>query len=99
MRIVPPLFLRDICHVACSAIAGTAHYSPMLHNALVGLALAFLDDSKFRDLKTRLYFIDRAKSYLEVECLVVSMGHRENKIWDSYISVGEFESQGVYLFR
>jgi hypothetical protein len=40
----------------------------MLHNALVALALAFLDDAKFRDFKARQYFADKAKSYLEAEC-------------------------------
>ena len=97
MRIIPPLFLRDMCHVLLAPPSQerpkTAHYSPMLHNALVGLSLAFLDDPKFRDLKTRLYFIDKAKSYLEVECqqpdisvvqalslLGTFMGHRENKV-------------------
>lgn len=46
----------------------TAHYSPMLHNALVALALAFLDEHRFRDLNTRQYFANRAKSYIESEC-------------------------------
>ncbi len=72
MRTMPPLFLRDMCHVLLAQPSQerskTAHYSPMLHNALVGLALVFLDDPRFRDLKTRLYFVDEAKSYLEVEC-------------------------------
>lgn len=46
----------------------TSHYSPMLHNALVALALTFLDDPKFRDLKTRQYYIDKAKGFMEAEC-------------------------------
>ena len=46
----------------------TAHYSPMLHNALVALALAFSDDARFRDLKARQYFIDAAKVGMEIEC-------------------------------
>jgi hypothetical protein len=40
----------------------------MLHNALVACALAFLDDPRFRDLKARQYFADKAKSFLEDEC-------------------------------
>lgn len=40
----------------------------MLHNALVALALTFLDDTRFRDLKARQYFADKAKSFLEDEC-------------------------------
>lgn len=72
MRIIPPLFLRDMCHTLLVPSSHerpkTSHYSPMLHNVLVGLALAFLDDPKLRDLKTRQYFIDKSKSYMEIEC-------------------------------
>jgi hypothetical protein len=46
----------------------TAHYSPMLHNALVALALAFSDDPRFRDLKARQYFVNAAKACMEAEC-------------------------------
>jgi hypothetical protein len=40
----------------------------MLHNAIIALALAFSDDSRFRDLKVRRYFIDAAKNHMEAEC-------------------------------
>jgi len=40
----------------------------MLHNALVALALAFLDDPQLRDLKARQYFANTAKSFIEAEC-------------------------------
>lgn len=46
----------------------TPHYSPMLHNALVALALALLDDPELTDLKTRLRFASTAKSFIEDEC-------------------------------
>jgi len=109
MRVVPPLFLRDMCHVSLAPSSQERPKTAMLRNALVGLALAFLDDSKFRDLKTRLYFIDRQRvtwrlnannriSALSKYCLLGSF-YGGNKVWDSYISVGESESQGVYLFR
>ncbi|EDR10666.1 uncharacterized protein LACBIDRAFT_317399 [Laccaria bicolor S238N-H82] len=45
----------------------TPHYSPMLHNALIALETAFLDDPNIRDLKSRRCFADAAKCYLEVE--------------------------------
>ncbi|KAF9531094.1 fungal-specific transcription factor domain-containing protein [Crepidotus variabilis] len=72
LRMVPALFLRDMYR----ALSGprsqeppkTAHYSPMLHNAVVALALAFLDDPRFRDLRARQYFAEKAKSYMENEC-------------------------------
>ena len=72
VRIIPGLFLRDMCHSLSVPSSRdppkTPHYSPMLHNALVALALAFVDDARFRDFKTRQYFADKAKSYLEAEC-------------------------------
>jgi hypothetical protein len=40
----------------------------MLHNSLVALALAFLDEPELRDLKARQYFANTAKSFLEAEC-------------------------------
>ncbi|KAF8892873.1 hypothetical protein BD779DRAFT_1507469 [Infundibulicybe gibba] len=46
----------------------TAHYSPMLHNALLALATAFSDDLRIRDLKARQYFAVAAKNLIESEC-------------------------------
>ena len=71
-RIIPGLFLRDMRRALnlppSQDPPKTPHYSPMLHNALVALALAFLDDPRLRDFKTRQYFAERAKSFLEAEC-------------------------------
>ncbi|KAF8802030.1 hypothetical protein BYT27DRAFT_6777102 [Phlegmacium glaucopus] len=72
LRIVPALFLRDMYRALClppsQTPPKTPHYSPMLHNALVALALAFLDEPRFRDLKSRQYFANTAKSFVEAEC-------------------------------
>jgi len=72
LRIVPALFLRDMYRALSvppsQTPPKTPHYSPMLHNALVALALAFLDDPKFTDLKSRQYFANTAKSFIEAEC-------------------------------
>lgn len=40
----------------------------MLHNALVALATAFSDDPRIRDHKSRQYFANAAKNYIEAEC-------------------------------
>lgn len=40
----------------------------MLHNAVLALGTGFSDDPTIRDLKTRLYFLEKAKSYIENEC-------------------------------
>ncbi|PPQ92012.1 hypothetical protein CVT25_004869 [Psilocybe cyanescens] len=72
LRMIPALFLRDMYRALCVPSSQpppkTPHYSPMLHNALVALALAFLDDHRFRDLKARQYFANTAKSFIEAEC-------------------------------
>jgi len=72
LRIVPALFLRDM-YLALRLPAShtpqkTAHYSPMLHNALIALATAFSDNPHLRNLKTRLTFLEKAKSYIDIEC-------------------------------
>ena len=68
---MPPLFLRDMYRALSvprtQTPPKTTHYSPMLHNALLALALAFLDDPSVRDYKARQYFADEAKKYLETE--------------------------------
>ncbi|KAI0304328.1 hypothetical protein B0F90DRAFT_1704613 [Multifurca ochricompacta] len=48
--------------------AQTAHYSPMLHNALLAVATAFSDDPTIKDPVSRRRFADKAKSCLEDEC-------------------------------
>jgi hypothetical protein len=72
LRIVPPLFLRDMYRALKVPKTQTpprlSHYSPMLHNAILALGTAFSDVPTLRDLKTRLYFLEKAKSYIEVEC-------------------------------
>ncbi|RXW20856.1 hypothetical protein EST38_g4998 [Candolleomyces aberdarensis] len=72
LRVVPPLFLRDMVR-ALSVPKGqtppkTTHYSPMLHNALLALGLSFLDDPAVRDYKARQYFAEEAKKHIEAEC-------------------------------
>jgi hypothetical protein len=72
LRLVPCLFLRDM-HRALSVPRGspppkTPYYSPMLHNALVGVSAVFSDDPRIRDLKSRRYFITASKSHFEEEC-------------------------------
>jgi hypothetical protein len=40
----------------------------MLHNALMALATSFSDNPRVRDLKSRQYFAQLAKSYIDKEC-------------------------------
>jgi hypothetical protein len=59
---------RALCVPVSDPPPKTPHYSPMLHNALLALGLAFLDDPKLRDLKCRQYFAKKAQNFLEMEC-------------------------------
>ena len=71
LRVMPALFLRDMYRALCiprsQTPPKTPHYSPMLHNALVALALAFADEP-FNDIKTRQIYATAAKSFIEDEC-------------------------------
>ncbi|KAF8646644.1 hypothetical protein AX16_007143 [Volvariella volvacea WC 439] len=71
-RVVPALFLRDMWRALSvpksQTLPKTAHYSPMLHNALIALGSAFSDDPLIRDSRSREYFAQAAKGYLEAEC-------------------------------
>jgi hypothetical protein len=72
LRIIPKLFQRDMHR--CLAMPNsspplkTAHYSPMLHNALLAVATAFSNDPAIKDLASRQRYADKAKSFLESEC-------------------------------
>jgi Fungal specific transcription factor domain len=72
LRVVPILFLRDMFRALSvppsQPAPRTSHYSPMLHNALLALAMAFSDDPRICDLNSRQYFARKAKSYIEAEC-------------------------------
>jgi hypothetical protein len=72
LRIIPKLFQRDMYRCLTgpnlSPPLKTAHYSPMLHNALLAVATAFSEDSAIKAPATRQLFADKAKSFLEAEC-------------------------------
>ncbi|KAJ7062675.1 hypothetical protein C8F01DRAFT_948653, partial [Mycena amicta] len=72
MRIVPTLFLRDmhryITHRGPQKIK-TAHYSPMLHNALLALGSAYSDDPAVCAISARRAIAAHAKSFIEAEVI------------------------------
>ncbi|KAI0069306.1 hypothetical protein BV25DRAFT_1910990 [Artomyces pyxidatus] len=72
LRVIPDLFLLDM-HRSLSVSRTqptfiTAHYSPMLHNALIAVATAFSDDPRVKDPDVRRRYADRARDCLEFEC-------------------------------
>lgn len=72
LRIVPPLFLRDMCRALSvpknEIPPRQSHYSPMLHNAILAVGTAFSDVPAIRDLRSRMYFLEKANSYFDEEC-------------------------------
>jgi len=72
LRIIPKQFQRDMHRCltmpSSSPPLKTAHYSPMLHNALLAVATAFSDNPAIKDPATRRLYADKARSCLESEC-------------------------------
>lgn len=72
LRVIPQYFLRDLA-IATSlstvhSLPKTPHYSPMFHNAILSVALAYSDDARLRSRSIREQFAKKAKDYIEVEC-------------------------------
>ncbi|KAF5384224.1 hypothetical protein D9615_003446 [Tricholomella constricta] len=95
LRIVPDLFLRDMYQTLTTPRSQTppktAHYSPMLHNALIAVATAFSDDPRIRDLKSRQAFATVAKSHIEAECQQpnISVVHALSVLGSYHSGLGE----------
>jgi hypothetical protein len=51
----------------------TPHYSPMLHNAILAIALGLSDDPYLRLPSTRAIFSTQAKSFIEEEGMTPSV--------------------------
>jgi 3-dehydroquinate dehydratase len=76
---------------ACDAPPKTAHYSPMLHNAIVAMALAFSGEIRFSNLKNRQFFVRKAESYLMDELARPNIAgvHALSMLGSYYASAGE----------
>jgi len=63
----------------------------MLHNALIALASAFSDNHRIRDLKSRQYFAELAKSYIDKECQTpnISVVHALSILGSYHASQGD----------
>ena len=76
-----------------------AHYTPMLHNSILALALAYSDNPYLSTLKTRALFADQAKRYLEAECARPSLAcvHALGYLASYYSGQGE-QNLGFLFF-
>ncbi|KAI0076969.1 hypothetical protein K474DRAFT_1561411, partial [Panus rudis PR-1116 ss-1] len=72
MRTVPELFIRDMRRTLSLPVSQpppkSSHYSPMLHNSILSIALGYSSDPKIRDKRFRSLFADKAKGYIEQDC-------------------------------
>lgn len=76
LRVIPHLFLRDFALATGYAHnrrlpaprSHTQHYSPLTHNAILSVALAYSDNEHLRSRETREKFAKHAKLFLEAEC-------------------------------
>ena len=67
LRTNPILFRQDMTASTQPPFPRTSHYSPMLHNAVLSIALGYSDDDRLRDRATRKVFAAEAKSYIDEE--------------------------------
>jgi len=71
----------------------------MLHNALLAVATAFSDNPHIRNVKSRLEFLEKAKSYIDTECVTpnISVVYGLAMIGNFYSSMGEQSLGYFYL--
>ncbi|KAF8313798.1 hypothetical protein DL93DRAFT_2167602 [Clavulina sp. PMI_390] len=69
LRVIPHLFLRDLANWTASPNPkpNLAHYSPMLHNVILAISLAFSDIPEMRSREFRDKFIVEAKKWHDQE--------------------------------
>jgi hypothetical protein len=76
----------------------TVHYSPMLHNAILAIALAYSDDPVLSSKSTRQRCIEQAKSTLELECSRPSLSCVQALAYIASFYSGEGEQTLGYLY-
>lgn len=76
----------------------TVHYTPMLHNAILAVALAYSDDQRLSRRSTRAKFVEKAKSTLEQECSRPSLACVQALAYISSFYSGEGEQTLGFLF-
>ncbi|KAF8328697.1 fungal-specific transcription factor domain-containing protein [Cantharellus anzutake] len=69
MIVNPTCFVRDYAKALSQEIGEeVAHYSPMLHNAMLAFALAFSSNQAHQSVEFRRRFVTQAKVYVDTEC-------------------------------
>jgi hypothetical protein len=76
----------------------TVHYTPMLHNAILSIALAYSDDPMLSRRSTRAKFVEKAKSTLEMECSRPSLACVQALAYIASFYSGEGEQTLGFLF-
>lgn len=76
----------------------SVHYTPMLHNAILSIALAYSDDPQLSKRSTRAKFVEQAKSTLEIECSRPSLACVHALAYIASFYSGEGEQTLGFLF-
>ncbi|KAG8799407.1 hypothetical protein FRC17_007144, partial [Serendipita sp. 399] len=76
----------------------TVHYTPMLHNAILSIALAYSDDPILSRRSIRAKFVEQAKSTLEIECSRPSLACVHALAYIASFYSGEGEQTLGFLF-
>lgn len=66
-------FKHDMALAVFPPFARTAHYSPLLHNAILAIALGFSDEPFLRHPAARKVFSAHAKSFIDEEGMTPSV--------------------------
>lgn len=75
-----------------------SHYSPMLHNAMVALAISFSDNTRLRDPQVRQLFVNEAEMGVSAGWRVptLSFVHTLSILSSYYCSLGEYSIGFMY---
>ncbi|CCA66394.1 hypothetical protein PIIN_00080 [Serendipita indica DSM 11827] len=76
----------------------TVHYTPMLHNAILSIALAYSEDPMLSSRSTRAKFVQQAKSTLEIECSRPSLACVQALAYIASFYSGEGEQTLGFLY-
>ncbi|WOO85324.1 Nitrogen assimilation transcription factor nit-4 [Vanrija pseudolonga] len=90
-RVTPHLFYRDMAiaqsHDQADLPVATPNYSPLLHNMMLSLGLAYMDEEHLRSPATRRTFAKEGMKHMERECATPSVATVQALcLWSSHSS-------------
>lgn len=98
-RVTRHLFERDMHEAMNNQTAQTPHYSPLLHNAILSVALCYADEEHLRFPGTRKIFAQQAKRFIDNDCANPTVATVQGLVTlSSYHSLeGEYNLGWIYV--